>query len=228
MLTMWQILKLPQSSLAELARNSVIQSGFEMEIKRHWLGERWYLPGAAGNDIDKVRLFLYEQLCNIELGNLQDRPICRTFDFNTGIESLWMNLLWYGLTTLPEITNSTLEWSSSSCYGHRRMIDAGLQKITHLIHTGTPFCRKSQQNCWQFLYTLPGFTTCTRTSQVWITGVVHEASVSFIFTMSCAKIASPPIYVLLETSQWALWAMMRFSWRLNETRWRNFSKLGWM
>ena len=49
-----QILKLPQSSLAELARNSVIQSGFEMEIKRHWLGQQWYLPGAAGNDINKV------------------------------------------------------------------------------------------------------------------------------------------------------------------------------
>lgn len=50
-----QILKLPQSSLAELARNSVIQSGFEMEVKRHWLGQEWYLPGAAGNDIHKVR-----------------------------------------------------------------------------------------------------------------------------------------------------------------------------
>lgn len=50
-----QIYKLSQSSLAELARNSVIQSGFEMEIKRHWLGQKWYLPGAAGNDINKVR-----------------------------------------------------------------------------------------------------------------------------------------------------------------------------
>lgn len=50
-----QIYKLPQSSLAELARNSVIQSGFEMKIKRHWLGQKWYLPGAAGNNINKVR-----------------------------------------------------------------------------------------------------------------------------------------------------------------------------
>lgn len=31
-----------------------MQSGFEMEIKRHWLGQQWYLPGAAGNDINKV------------------------------------------------------------------------------------------------------------------------------------------------------------------------------
>ena len=49
-----QIYKFPQSSLAELARNSVIQSGFEMEVKRHWLGQKWYLPGAAGNEINKV------------------------------------------------------------------------------------------------------------------------------------------------------------------------------
>ncbi|KAJ2926303.1 hypothetical protein H1R20_g10790, partial [Candolleomyces eurysporus] len=50
------IYKFPQSSLAELARNSVRQSGFEMEIKRHWLGSNWYLPGAAGNDINKTNV----------------------------------------------------------------------------------------------------------------------------------------------------------------------------
>ncbi|KAL4245706.1 metallo-dependent hydrolases superfamily protein [Abortiporus biennis] len=50
------IYKFPQSSLAELARNSVIQSGFEMEIKKHWLGLKWYLPGSAGNDINKTNV----------------------------------------------------------------------------------------------------------------------------------------------------------------------------
>ncbi|KAK7462414.1 AMP deaminase [Stygiomarasmius scandens] len=50
------IYKMPQSSLAELARNSVIQSGFEMEVKQHWLGHEWYLPGAAGNDINKTNV----------------------------------------------------------------------------------------------------------------------------------------------------------------------------
>ncbi|THH16717.1 hypothetical protein EW146_g3968 [Bondarzewia mesenterica] len=50
------ILKLPQSSLCELARNSVIQSGFEMEVKRHWLGHEWYLPGDAGNEINKTNV----------------------------------------------------------------------------------------------------------------------------------------------------------------------------
>jgi len=50
------IYKFSQASLAELARNSVIQSGFEMEVKRHWLGQKWYLPGAAGNDINKTNV----------------------------------------------------------------------------------------------------------------------------------------------------------------------------
>jgi len=50
------IYKFSQSSLAELARNSVVQSGFEMEVKRHWLGHQWYLPGAAGNDINKTNV----------------------------------------------------------------------------------------------------------------------------------------------------------------------------
>lgn len=54
--------KLSQISLAELARNSVKQSGFEMEIKRQWLGECWYLPGAEGNDISKVRHALFARL----------------------------------------------------------------------------------------------------------------------------------------------------------------------
>jgi hypothetical protein len=60
------ILKLPQSSLCELARNSVIQSGFEMEVKRHWLGQKWYLPGAAGNDINKVSFGIRSGLLPIE------------------------------------------------------------------------------------------------------------------------------------------------------------------
>jgi AMP deaminase len=25
-----------------------------MGVKRHWIGDRWYLPGAEGNDIKKV------------------------------------------------------------------------------------------------------------------------------------------------------------------------------
>lgn len=69
-LATFKIYKLSQSSLAELARNSVIQSGFEMEVKRHWLGQKWYLPGSAGNDINRVSyhstLILSKHVLNVD------------------------------------------------------------------------------------------------------------------------------------------------------------------
>ncbi|CAG8532522.1 1343_t:CDS:2 [Racocetra fulgida] len=54
--------------MCELARNSVIQSGFEMSIKKHWLGKEWFMPGRRGNDIHKTNVpdirmdFRYENL----------------------------------------------------------------------------------------------------------------------------------------------------------------------
>lgn len=39
--------------MCELARNSCLQSGFEMEVKRHWLGPNWYKSGVEGNLIHK-------------------------------------------------------------------------------------------------------------------------------------------------------------------------------
>ena len=41
----------------------MIQSGFEMEVKRHWLGRHWYLPGAAGNEINKVCVASWNSGC---------------------------------------------------------------------------------------------------------------------------------------------------------------------
>jgi AMP deaminase len=35
--------------MCEIARNSVLQSGFEMQIKKHWLGENCMIAGPAGN-----------------------------------------------------------------------------------------------------------------------------------------------------------------------------------
>ncbi|GAA5899405.1 hypothetical protein JCM6882_009109 [Rhodosporidiobolus microsporus] len=51
-----QIYKLSPADMCELARNSCAQSGFEMEIKRHWLGHDWYLPGKVGNQIHKTNV----------------------------------------------------------------------------------------------------------------------------------------------------------------------------
>lgn len=51
-----QIYKLSPADMCELARNSVMQSGFEMEIKRHWLGRDWFRAGAEGNSVDKTNV----------------------------------------------------------------------------------------------------------------------------------------------------------------------------
>ena len=84
-----QIYKFPQSSLAELARNSVIQSGFEMEVKRHWLGQHWYLPGDAGNEINKVRVASLSLKCRADPSIayilwacilIADRSVCSDID----------------------------------------------------------------------------------------------------------------------------------------------------
>jgi len=45
----FQIWKLSAVDMCELARNSVIQSGWEMSIKKHWLGANWFLPTPMGN-----------------------------------------------------------------------------------------------------------------------------------------------------------------------------------
>jgi len=51
-----QIYKLSPADMCELARNSVIQSGFEMAIKRHWLGAEWYKSSVDGNVIHKTNV----------------------------------------------------------------------------------------------------------------------------------------------------------------------------
>lgn len=78
-----QVWKLSNCDMCELARNSVLQSGFEACVKAHWLGDRWYLPGTHGNDIHKsnvpsIRMrYRYEtlvsELCLVYCGS-EERP----------------------------------------------------------------------------------------------------------------------------------------------------------
>ena len=46
-----QVYGLSSADLCELARNSVLQSGFEHPFKIHFLGRNYTKPGPAGNDI---------------------------------------------------------------------------------------------------------------------------------------------------------------------------------
>lgn len=48
-----QIYKLGAVDMCELAQNSVIQSGFEHQLKQWWLGSTYHLPGVKGNNVDK-------------------------------------------------------------------------------------------------------------------------------------------------------------------------------
>lgn len=51
-----QIYKLTAVDMCELARNSVLQSGFEGAIKAHWIGPDYMLPGVHGNSMDKTNV----------------------------------------------------------------------------------------------------------------------------------------------------------------------------
>ncbi len=51
-----QIWKLNATDMCEVARNSVLQSGWEATIKKRWIGSDFHLPGESGNDIDKTNV----------------------------------------------------------------------------------------------------------------------------------------------------------------------------
>ncbi|KAJ6150762.1 hypothetical protein N7470_007356 [Penicillium chermesinum] len=63
-----QIYKFSAVDMCELAKHSVMQSGFELSLKRRWLGSDCDLPGVAGNNVAKSNvpdirgIFRYETL----------------------------------------------------------------------------------------------------------------------------------------------------------------------
>lgn len=112
-----QVWKLSNTDLCELARNSVLQSGFESCIKAQWLGENWYRPGEAGNDISKsnvpgMRLSyrydtLLDELKLIYEGNVpDDMHVLPTYEYTPS----------GGEVRLPEAT--TIGDSSDDEAGH--------------------------------------------------------------------------------------------------------------
>ncbi|CAK7225055.1 AMP deaminase [Sporothrix bragantina] len=51
-----QIYKLSPVDMCELAKNSVVQSGYEFAVKQQWLGPDFYKPGIAGNTMVKTNV----------------------------------------------------------------------------------------------------------------------------------------------------------------------------
>lgn len=67
-----QIYKFTGVDMCELALNSVKQSGWELAIKKHWLGKKFMKQGVEGNDIEKtnvpdIRVGYREETLNSEL-----------------------------------------------------------------------------------------------------------------------------------------------------------------
>ena len=51
-----QVWKMSSCDMCELARNSVLMSGFSHEVKQHWLGPNFTQDGVAGNDITRTNV----------------------------------------------------------------------------------------------------------------------------------------------------------------------------
>ncbi|CAF2480562.1 unnamed protein product [Rotaria sp. Silwood2] len=77
-----QVWKLSSVDMCELARNSVLMSGFSHEVKMYWLGPDYQETGVAGNDIRRTNVpairiaYRYEALCE-ELRLLGNAYKCR-------------------------------------------------------------------------------------------------------------------------------------------------------
>ncbi|CAK9290072.1 unnamed protein product [Gordionus sp. m RMFG-2023] len=51
-----QVWKLTSTDMCELARNSVMMSGFPREVKCHWLGPNYLNEGVSRNDITRTNI----------------------------------------------------------------------------------------------------------------------------------------------------------------------------
>ena len=51
-----QIFKFSSTDMCEIARNSVLQSGWESKFKKHWIGANFETPGPDGNDINRTNV----------------------------------------------------------------------------------------------------------------------------------------------------------------------------
>ncbi|XP_014780549.1 AMP deaminase 2 [Octopus bimaculoides] len=51
-----QVWKLSTCDMCEIARNSVLQSGFPHEVKQHWLGPNYTREGVPGNDVTRTNV----------------------------------------------------------------------------------------------------------------------------------------------------------------------------
>jgi len=51
-----QVYRLSTVDMSEIARNSILQSGFEYPFKAHWIGRNYAIPGPMGNNVKRTNL----------------------------------------------------------------------------------------------------------------------------------------------------------------------------
>jgi AMP deaminase len=51
-----QVWKMTSVDMCELARNSVVMSGFPHSVKKHWLGANYRKEGVDGNDVKRTNI----------------------------------------------------------------------------------------------------------------------------------------------------------------------------
>lgn len=82
-----QVWKLSSCDMCELARNSVVTSGFSHHVKQHWLGPNYTREGVAGNDMTRTNVpdirvaYRYETLMG-EVTNIFTNIINEVADAN--------------------------------------------------------------------------------------------------------------------------------------------------
>ncbi|VIO88204.1 adenosine monophosphate deaminase, putative [Brugia malayi] len=89
-----QVWKLSSCDMCELARNSVLQSGFEDKVKVHWLGPNYKEEGVLGNDISRTNVpdirvsFRHETLVDELCSLFRTRNIHRIEHYNDDVGGL--------------------------------------------------------------------------------------------------------------------------------------------
>ncbi|KAL7269463.1 AMP deaminase [Rhizina undulata] len=137
-----QIYKLSGVDMCELARNSVLQSGFEGAIKARWLGSDYHLCGVASNNMDKsnvpnIRMAfrhetLLEELAMIERYTTMQTPTVETpatVPTNLSLPPSAMN---FQLHTRPHSPTTAMQANAAATSGLPSM------SLPHVHGTHTP------------------------------------------------------------------------------------------
>ncbi|KAI5776656.1 hypothetical protein EDC01DRAFT_681312 [Geopyxis carbonaria] len=113
-----QIYKLSAVDMCELARNSVLQSGFEHALKARWLGNDFHLPGIGGNNMDKsnvpnIRISFRHETLQEELAMIDRYTSIQTPATNSAM-SLNLSLLPDSVSKRPHSPTTSMQTNPTS------------------------------------------------------------------------------------------------------------------